>query len=142
MPIFVIFVFGSVVFGSGSMLAPALPTYGPRIGASAGLALGVVVSGAIFWASLFGWNTLIIDYLWFAMLVGIFLAGTMSAGMFRREIKQEADGKQRSDGWPGPRELAFLGMVGLVRLAPALVLPVPLDTGAQGLGYLSLMLRA
>ncbi len=136
MPIFVIFVFASIVFGAGAMLAPALPTHGPRVGLSGALTLAFVISGALFWASLFGWDTLAIDYLWFALLVIIFLGGTLSAGMAR----SESAGKDYG-GWPGPRELAFFTMVGIIFAAPALTLPVPLDTDAQGFGYLALMLR-
>src|SRR5215216_2227539 len=104
MPIFVIFIFGSIVLGAGAMLAPAIPTNGPRIGLAAALALAIVVVGAIGYAALFGWDTLIIDYLWFALLVGIFLTGTLSAGMFRSEAQ---GGVKQYSGWPGPRELAF-----------------------------------
>src|SRR5215468_1944522 len=133
MPVFVIFVFGSIVMGAGAMMAPAIPTHGPRIGLAAALALAIVVVGALFCAALFGWDTLVIDYLWFALLVVIFLGGTLSAGMFRAEAK---DGNREYGGWPGPRELAFFTMVGIIFAAPALVLPVPLDTDAQGFGYL------
>jgi len=138
MPIFVIFVFASIVLGAGAMLAPALPTHGPRIGLAAALTLAFVVDGALFLSTLFGWNTLTIDYLWFATLVIIFLSGTISAGMFRAEAKGEEEDYK---GWPGPRELAFFLMVGIIFAAPALTLPVPLDTDAQGFGYLALMLR-
>src|SRR5450432_1429121 len=138
MPIFVMFVFGSIALGAGSMMAPALPTHGPRIGLAAAFALALVVSGGVFNAALFGWNTLVIDYLWFALLVGIFLAGTLSAGMFRAESK---GGTKEYGGWPGPRELAFFLMVGIIFAAPALLLPVPMDTDAQGFGYLALALR-
>src|SRR5260221_223837 len=120
------------------MLAPALPTHGPRIGLAAGLALAGVVVGAMFYAALFGWSTLVIDYLWFTLLVGIFLAGTLSAEMCRAEAK---GGTKEYGGWPGPRELAFFLMVGIIFAAPALLLPVPMDTDAQGFGYLALALR-
>jgi hypothetical protein len=139
MPIFVIFVFGSIVMGAGSMLAPALPTRGPRIGLAAALVLAIVVVGALGYAALFRWDTLIIDYMWFAMLVGIFLLGTMSAGMFRSEA---AGGLKEYGGWPGPRELSFFLMVAILFAAPALVLPVPLDTDAQGFGFLALALKS
>ncbi len=138
MPIFVIFVFASIVFGAGALLAPALPTSGPRIALAGTLTLALVLSGAMFWAALFGWNTLAIDYLWFAVLVIIFLGGTLSSGIRRAEAK--GDGREYG-GWPGPRELAFFVMVALIFAAPALTLPVPLDTDAQGFGYLALTLR-
>ena len=44
----------------------------------AALALAVVIGGSLFWAMLFGWNTLVIDYLLFALVTVIFLGGTLS----------------------------------------------------------------
>lgn len=122
------------------MLAPAWPSSQPRIGLMAALALGIVMGGSIFWSSLFGWNTLVIDYLLFALMTSIFLFGTLSYGQKRAEAKGEtlADADQ---GWPGPRDLMFFGLVGLLFLIPVLILPVPLDTDAQGFGYLGLMAR-
>ena len=136
MPIFVMFVFAAVVFGAGVLLSPALPTVQPRIGLAAAFVLAIIICGAAGWSSLARWDTLIVDYLWFALILGVFLAGTFSAGMF----KAEAAGKNET-GWPGPRELAFLLMVAIVFAVPALILPVPLDTDAQGYGYLGLALR-
>ena len=140
MPLFVIFVFGSVVFGAGAMLAPAWNTSQPRIGLSAALALGLVMGGAIFWAMLFGWDTLVIDYLLFALVTAIFLGGTLSYGQKRAEARGEmlADSDQ---GWPGPHDLLFFLFVALIFIIPALILPVPLDTDAQGFGYLGLMVK-
>lgn len=140
MPLFIIFIFGSVVVGAGAMLAPAWPTQQPRIGLNAALALAVVTGGALFWAMLFGWNTLVIDYLLFALVTVIFLGGTLSYGQMRAEKRGEEllDAEQ---GWPGPRDLMFFGLVALLFIIPALVLPVPLDTDAQGFGYLALMAR-
>jgi hypothetical protein len=138
MPIFVMFVFGSVIFGAGAMLAPALPSKGPRVGTAGALVLALVLTGTLFWAALFEWDVLIIDYLWFAVLVGIFLTGTMSAGMYR----SEADGGIKEyAGYPGPRELCFFLTVGMLFAIPALTVPVPLDTDAQGFGYLALVLK-
>ena len=140
MPFFVVFIFGAVVIGAGAMLAPAWPTRQPRIGLNAALALAVVIGGSLFWAMLFGWNTLVIDYLLFALVTTIFLGGTLSYGQMRAEQRGEelADAAQ---GWPGPRDLPFFGLVALIFVLPALVLPVPLDTDAQGFGYLALMAR-
>lgn len=140
MPLFVIFIFGSVVIGAGAMLAPAWPTTQPRIGLNAALALALVIGGALFWAMLFGWNTLVIDYLLFALVTAIFLGGTLSYGQMRAEQRggELLDAEQ---GWPGPRDLLFFGLIGLVFIIPTLVLPVPLDTDAQGFGYMALMAR-
>ncbi|MDW8298412.1 MAG: hypothetical protein RML95_03655 [Anaerolineae bacterium] len=138
MPLFVIFVFGSIMLGAGAMLAPALPTHSPRIGLAAALTLAFVTAGGIFYATLFGWDTLVIDYMWFAALVSIFFTGTLSAGMFRAEAE---GGTREYEGWAGPRELAFFATVAVIFIAPILILPVPLDTDAQGFGYLALTLR-
>ncbi len=146
MSLFVIFVFGAVALGAGVMLAPALPMpasnarqrTAPRVGLGAALALALVVAGALFLASLFGWDTLTIDYLLFALLVGIFLGGTLARGTTLGEEAGLADSEL---GWPGIRELACFALVLALFVAPILVLPVPLDTDAQGFGYLALMLR-
>ncbi len=140
MPLFVIFIFGSVVIGAGAMLAPAWPTEQPRIGLSAALALALVIGGALFWAMLFGWNTLVIDYLLFALVTAIFLGGTLSYGQMRAE-QRGGELLDADQGWPGPRDLLFFALVGLYFIIPTLVLPVPLDTDAQGFGYLALMAR-
>ncbi|MBI5666812.1 MAG: hypothetical protein HZC41_02295 [Chloroflexi bacterium] len=140
MPLFVIFIFGAVVIGAGAMLAPAWPTVQPRVGLAAALALGLVMGGAIFWAMLFGWNTLVIDYLLFALVTTIFLGGTLSYGQRRAEKRGETL-EDADQGWPGPRDLLFFVFVALVFAVPALVLPVPLGTDAQGFGYLGLMTR-
>jgi hypothetical protein len=140
MPLFVIFIFGGVVIGAGAMLAPAWPTEQPRIGLMAALALGLILGGSIFWAMLFGWNTLVIDYLLFALVTTIFLFGTLSYGQKRAEARGLVL-LDREQGWPGPRDLLFLGLAALIFVIPALILPVPLDTDAQGFGYLGLMTR-
>jgi hypothetical protein len=140
MPLFIVFVFGAVVLGAGVMLSPAWPTKQPRIGLAASLALALVVGGAIFWAMLFGWDTLVIDYLLFALITTIFLGGTLAQAQTRAEAKGEilTDAQQ---GWPGPKDLAFFALVALLFIIPVLILPVPLDTDAQGFGYLALMTR-
>ena len=140
MPLFVIFIFGAVVIGAGAMLAPAWPSAQPRIGLNAALALGLVIGGALLWAMLFGWSTLIIDYILFALVTAIFLGGTLSYGQMRAEQRGE-ELLDDDQGWPGPRDLLFFALVGLIFITPTLVLPVPLDTDAQGFGYLALMAR-
>ncbi len=140
MSLLVLFVFGSVVMVAGAMLAPAWPTAQPRIALNAALALGVVLGGSIFWAMLFGWNTLVIDYLLFALITVIFLGGTLSYGQ-RRAEKRGGELLDRDQGWPGPGDLAFFALVAFVFALPALIFPVPLGTDAQGFGYLGLMVR-
>lgn len=140
MPFIVIFIFGAVVIGAGAMLAPAWNTREPRIGLNAALALGLVIGGALFWAFLFGWDTLVVDYLLFALVTSIFLFGTLSYGQKRAE-ERGGELLDRDQGWPGPRDLLFFLFVALLAILPALVLPVPLDTDAQGFGYLALTAR-
>lgn len=140
MTLFIIFVFGTVVIGSGAMLSPAWPTAQPRIGLAAALALALVIGGALFVAMLFGWDTLVIDYLLFVLITVIFLGGTLSYGQIRAEERGE-ELADEAQGWPGPRDLLLFALAGLVFIIPALVLPVPLDTDAQGFGYLALMAR-
>lgn len=140
MPLFVLFVFGSVVLGAGAMLAPAWNTTQPRIGLSAALALALVMGGAVFWAMLFGWSTLVIDYLLFALVTVIFLGGTLSYGQRRAEKRGETL-SDNDQGWPGPRDLLFFALAALIFAIPVLILPAPLDTDAQGFGYLGLMAR-
>ncbi|MFN8448123.1 MAG: hypothetical protein U0521_05930 [Anaerolineae bacterium] len=137
MILFVMFIFGAVVVGAGAMLAPAWPTHQPRVALSAALALGVVVGGAVFWAMLFGWNTLVVDYLLFALVSSIFLFGTLSYGQKRAEARGEVllDADQ---GWTSGRDLLLFGFAALIFIIPALIAPVPLDTDAQGFGYLAL----
>src|SRR5690606_14289692 len=131
MPLFVIFIFGTVVVGAGAMLAPAWPTREPRIGLAGALALALVIGGALFVAMLTGWDTLVIDYLLFVLVTTIFLGGTLSYGQKRAEERGE-ELLDADQGWPGPRDLLFFCLVALVFVLPALALPVPLDTDAQG----------
>ncbi len=140
MVLFIIFILAAVIIGTGALLAPAWPTIQPRIGLAAALALGLVMGGAIFLSSLFGWNTLYIDYLLFALVTMIFLGGTLTFGQKRAEARGIAL-EDFNEGWPGPRDLALFALVALVFIVPALVLPVPADTDAQGFGYLALMAR-
>lgn len=140
MSLFIIFVLTAVIIGTGALLAPAWPTLHPRIGLAAALALGVVIGGAIFLASLFGWNTLFIDYLLFALVTSIFLGGTLTFGQKRAEARGIAL-EDFQEGWPGPRDLVLFGLVALIFVIPVLMLPVPADTDAQGFGYLALMAR-
>jgi hypothetical protein len=109
MTFFVIFVLMGLIMGTGTMLAPAIPSREPRIAASGIFSFGVVLSGSIFWGATFGWDTLVVDYLWFAVIVGIFLGGTLGVGMKRVEDAAEEAGEDEDAamGWPGPLPLAI-----------------------------------
>jgi hypothetical protein len=140
MPLFVIFIFGAVALGAGVMLSPAWPTAQPRIALAGTFALAIIVGGTIFYSHLFGWDTLVIDYLLFALLISIFLGGTLSIGQTRAEKRGEIllDADQ---GWPGPQDLAFFLLVALFFAVPLLALPVPLGVDGQAYGYLALTAR-
>ena len=129
MSLFVVFIFGAVLLGAGAMLSPAWPSAQPRIALCATLCLALVSGGAVFYAEAFGWDTLIIDYMLFALLSGVVLGGTLSTAQARAEARGEtlAD---RDLGWPGPEDLAFLSLVALSFILPLLHLPAPL--GSQG----------
>lgn len=140
MPLLVLFVFGAVVLGAGAMLSPAWPTAQPRVGLAATLALALIMGGAVFWAMAFGWDTLVIDYMLFALIIGIFLGGTLSFGQSRAEKQGEVllDSEQ---GWPGPEDLIFLGIVALLLAIPPLFLQPANNANTQQLGAAALAAR-
>ena len=129
MSLFVVFIFGAVLLGAGAMLSPAWRTAQPRIALCAALCLALVSGGAVFYSEAFGWDTLVIDYLLFALLSGVVLGGTLSTAQARAEARGErlAD---RDLGWPGPADLAVFALVALCVILPLLYLDAPL--GAQG----------
>lgn len=140
MPLFVLFVFGAIIIGAGAMLSPAWPTTQPRIGLSATLSLALVTGGTIFYASLFGWDTLVIDYLMFALITSIFLGGTLSIGQTRAEERGE-ELLDEHQGWPGPQDLSVLGLIALLVALPALLLKVPYGEIASSTGLMALTMR-
>ncbi|MCU0475994.1 MAG: hypothetical protein MUC99_07770 [Anaerolineae bacterium] len=128
---FVIFIFGAVIVGAGAMLSPAYPTRQPRIGVAAALALALVMGGAVFYGTAFGWNTLVVDYMLFVLVVGIFLGGTLSYGQKRAEARGE-ELLDEDQGWPGLWDLVgLLGAFLAFALVFALVQPAPADLWAQ-----------
>jgi hypothetical protein len=140
MAFFVVFVFGAVILGAGAMLSPAWPTAQPRIALAATLSLALVTGGTVFYSSLFGWETLVIDYLMFALLTGIFLGGAMSFGQTRAEEAGEEliDSEQ---GWPGPQDLGVFAVMALAFILPVAVLPVPFGSAAQDYGLMAIAMK-
>ena len=140
MSLFVSFILAAVLLGAGAMLSPAWRTAQPRVALAATLCLGLVVGGAVFYAEAFGWDTLVVDYLLFALLSGVVLGGTLSTAQARAEARgQRLD--DRDQGWPGPGDLTFFAFVALLLLIPLLHLPAPLGDAGQIAGFHSLAAR-
>ncbi len=140
MSLFIVFILAAVALGAGAMLSPAWRTREPRIALAATLCLGLVTGGAVFYAELFGWDTLVVDYLLFALLSGVVLGGTLSTGQARAEARGEqlAD---RDQGWPGPGDLSFFAFVALLLLTPLMHLAAPLGDHGQAIAFHSLAAR-
>ena len=139
-PLSIMFIVGSVLLGAGALLAPALPGAVARIGLGAALTLALVLCGALAWTMLFGWDTLIIDYLLFALVTAVLLGGTLGRGHLAR-AREGADAGDADIAWPGRTELALFALAAALFALPVLLLPAPPDTDAQGFGYLALMTR-
>lgn len=96
---FVTFVLLGLTVGVGMMLAPALPTAEPRVAAGSVLSFALILNAALFHAAIFGWNILMVDYLWFAFIMVVFLGGTLTVGM--QKVEQAlAAGETATLGWP------------------------------------------
>jgi hypothetical protein len=124
MILIVFFIFCAVIMGAGAMLSPAYPTVQPRIGFSAALALALIAGGAVFYGTAAGWNTLVVDYMLFLLVISIFLGGTLNYGQKRAE----AQGEELSDadqGWPGPFDLLGLVAAFALYLVIAVFFAVP-----------------
>jgi hypothetical protein len=129
MPLFTIIVFLAIAVGVGTMLSPIWPTRQPRIALAAVLITGLVAGGAVFWATAFGWQNLVVDYILFGLVSGVVLGGTMAqAG---RQHGSDEVLEDRDVGWPSMVDMAVLAMVGLAFALPAVLTIVPAGTGAQ-----------
>ncbi|PJF45069.1 MAG: hypothetical protein CUN55_00830 [Phototrophicales bacterium] len=113
--LFMVFILLGLTLGVGMMLAPALPTSHPRVAVAGVLCLALVMSGSLFHAGLFGWDILLVDYLWFALITGVFLGGTLTVGM-RRVEAAIAEGKDAHLGWPSLLTMSVFGGWGLITL--------------------------
>ena len=140
MSLFIAFILAAVLLGAGAMLSPAWRTEQPRVALAATLCLALIVGGAIFYAEAFGWDSLVVDYLLFALLAGVVLGGTLSSASARAEARGEAL-SDSDQGWPGPEDLAFFGLVALLLVIPLLQMPLPLGTNGQALALHSLAAR-
>ena len=137
MTLLIMAAFVGVVLLLGALLAPALPTRTPRVALAGALVLAFITDVSLVLASLFGFSPRTVD---------VVLALTLAACgvIWWRRANLRVAGREARPRWPavgGARALAFLVVAGLLYLVPALVVPVPLDTDAQGFGYLALMVR-
>ncbi|MCY4063964.1 MAG: hypothetical protein OXG53_16450 [Chloroflexi bacterium] len=140
MSLFVSFILAAVLLGAGAMLSPAWRSAQPRVALAATLCLGLVVGGAVFYAEAFSWDTLVVDYLLFALLSGVVLGGTLSTAQARAEARGERL-DDRDQGWPGPGDLTFFAFAVLLLLIPLLHLQAPLGEAGQIIGFHSLATR-
>ncbi len=140
MSLFVSFILAAVLLGAGAMLSPAWRTAQPRVALAATLCLGLVVGGAVFYAEAFSWDTLVVDYLLFALLSGVVLGGTLSTAQARAEARGERL-DDRDQGWPGPGDLTFFAFAALFLLIPLVRLAAPLGEPGQIIGFHSLATR-
>jgi hypothetical protein len=138
--LFVIFVVGAVLVGAGAMLAPAWRTAQPRIALSATLGLALITGGSVWWAYAFGWDTLVVDYLLFALVSIVVLGGTFAQGQARAEARGETL-EDKDQGWPGPGDLLFLAGVGGIITVLVNTLTLPLGTVGQQIGYVTVLAR-
>jgi hypothetical protein len=136
---FILFVIGAVMLGAGAMLAPAWATTQPRIGTAAAFALALVVGGAVFWAHLFGWSTLVVDYLLFALVSMTLLGGTMAQVQQRTASGEAVDDAEV--GWTGPEDLTFFGLVALLFAVPLGWMLFPRGDTAAANGLITLAAR-
>ncbi|NLX10496.1 MAG: hypothetical protein GXY36_12645 [Chloroflexi bacterium] len=124
-----------VALGAGTLAASLLPTRGARIGLGAALFLALIVDGTWFAAPLAGWSVSLASAIWLVAFALVVIGASVAARRYTRHPDLPAW------VWPGGRDLAFLVVVIALFGALVWVLPVPLDTDAQGFGYLALMLR-
>ena len=121
--------------GIGTLASSILSAQGARIGLGAVAFLALVVDATWLLAPGLGWSSDLIDVLVIAAFGVVVLAAAMTESYYRGTPAQERW------TWPSARDLAFLLVVIALFGAIVMVLPVPLDTDAQGFGYLALMLR-
>ena len=123
------------LLGTGTLVASIIPTRGARIGLGTVVLLAAVVDSTWLIAPLNGWSPALVDSLWIGVFALVAFSAAMTASYYRGTV-----GKPNWT-WPSARDALFMLMVIALIGAVVFVLPVPLDTDAQGFGYLALSLR-
>lgn len=128
-------IFLGLLLGAGTLAASGLPGRGARIGLGAALTLALAIDAIWLFAPLAGWSSALADAAW----VGVFALIVLIA--LSRSYHYQSRPNLPRWTWPSARDFAALGVIVAVFGAIVALLPVPLDTDAQGFGYLALMLR-
>ncbi len=125
----------AVLLGIGTLVASILPARGARIGLGAVLFLALFVDTTWFVSPLVDWSAPLIDLVLVAIFGLIVLLAVITALIYsRRFLEPEWI-------WPSDQDILFLAVIVILFGVIIALLPVPLDTDAQGFGYLSLLLR-
>lgn len=125
----------ALLLGTGTLTATLLPSRGGRVGLGAILFLALIVDATWIAAPLHTWSAGLADAVWAGVLAVVAILALLRALVLRRRPTAVPW------TWPTRRDLAFLLVVIALFGAAVIVLPVPLDTDAQGFGYLALALR-
>jgi hypothetical protein len=123
------------VLGVGTLVASILPTRGARIGLGAVVFLALIVDLTWLFAPLTDWSPGLMDAVWIGVFALVVLGAAMVASYYRGTVGKPAW------TWPSQRDVLFLITVIVLFAVVIGLLPVPLDTDAQGFGYLALTLR-
>lgn len=117
-----------ILFLAGIPLARivAPDTRSVAFGSTTALAVAVVVTGNL--AALFGYRSWMALVVWSVIVLGGWLRTRQAA--VREPLR-----------FPPNRLTLFLLVMAFALAAPLLILPVPMDTDAQGFGYLALMIK-
>ncbi len=124
-----------IILGAGVLVASMIPARGARVGLGAAVFLALVVDSTWFVAPLVEWSPLVADAAWGGAFAAVVVGAWLMSRYYARKRGLPAW------EWPSPRDLGFLAVVAAVFGAVVLLLPVPLDTDAQGFGYLAVTLR-
>ncbi len=128
-------IFIGLLLSAGTLAASGLPGRGARIALGAALMLALAIDATWLFAPLDGWSHGLGDAAWagvFALIVLIALS---------RAYHYQSRPDLPRWMWPSARDVAVLLVLIVAFGAVVALLPVPLDTDAQGFGYLALTLR-
>lgn len=128
-------IFIGLLFGVGTLAASALAGGGARIALGAALVLALGIDATWLLAPLIGWSRGLADAVW----AGTFALVALVALSRAYHYQSRPDLPRWT--WPSARDAAALLVLVAAFGALVALLPVPLDTDAQGFGYLALMLR-